>query len=955
MGRNRKAAGRRDQVSERVSQANDPVIVPETITARSTGVRRSTLLGTVAAGMLVFAYGRSAQAGPGPCLPVGGVTVTCTGDQSAGIASGTDFDYPPTTTLNVNGLTANITPGGGDRGILFNSTNSITINSDTTDGPGGPFAIMTNGFEASGIEAYSFGGPVRVTHTGNIFTNGQFAFGINGYSLGGPTSITHTGDITTRADDSDGIFAFSLAGKTNVVQTGSITTHGDYSAGIWALSPFGSSVAVTQTGKIVTHGYASDGIFAFSPSGSVTVIQVGSITTRGYDAYGIQAEALGAVTVTRRGDISTRGTYGYGIYAFSPYGPIVITNVGNIKTAGAFADGIYATVESGHVFITQTGDITVTGWNADGIDVNHGCGCFGPYGNSVVVVKAGSTITGGPGQGDGVDFDGGLVNRLINFGTITTAGENAIEGEGSGAEVVDNYGVVTGNVHLGPGANRFNNRSGGVFNAGATAYIGTGRLFSNAGTLSPGGSSTIQTTALTGNMVQTGGGQFAVDLNLGNATTDRVNVSGTANLAGTVKVAVQNPVLLTQQFTILSAAGGTTDSGLGLLASPALQASLLFPNPNDVVLDIDVDFAPGGLNRNQTAIGNNLNAILGAGGGTLGPVFAGLFNVFTLNAYKDALDQLSPEIYADTELAALYGAFDFSDNLLSCRVNGPSTAAINTEGECLWLGAKGRFIDGDATFQDIGFEETAGQFAAGAQVALNPVWRLGGGLGYQTSTLTTDTNASSDGDQLQGGLALKYNPGALLLAGVLSGAHGWYDTTRPMSFGGFSDTAYGDHELDVLQGRLHASYVLGNPGLYYKPMLDAAVTDIDLGDVREHGAGGASLLVDGGGDTVFSLSPALEMGSEWWWANGTLVRPFVRAGLTWYSEGDVTVAASFSGAPGSIAPFTIVANTDEIQADIAAGIEMISGDDSNLRVFYDGQFGDRLAVHAAGFKASIKY
>jgi len=82
---------------------------------------------------------------------------------------------------------------------------------------------------------------------------------------------------------------------------------------------------------------------------------------------------------------------------------------------------------------------------------------------------------------------------------------------------------------------------------------------------------------------------------------------------------------------------------------------------------------------------------------------------------------------------------------------------------------------------------------------------------------------------------------------------------------------------------------------------------------------------------------------------------YLRAGLTWYSEDDVTVAASFSGAPGSVAPFTIVANTDEIQADIAAGIEMISGEDSNLRLFYVGQFGDRLAVHAAGFKASVKF
>lgn len=189
----------------------------------------------------------------------------------------------------------------------------------------------------------------------------------------------------------------------------------------------------------------------------------------------------------------------------------------------------------------------------------------------------------------------------------------------------------------------------------------------------------------------------------------------------------------------------------------------------------------------------------------------------------------------------------------------------------------------------------------------------------------------------------------------MSAAHGWYDTTRLMNFGGFNRTAQGDQEIDVLQGRFRASYVLGNPGLYYKPMIDAAVTGVDLGSVTETGAGGASLRVHSGDHTVFSVSPAMELGTEWWWSNGTLVRPYVRGGLTWYSEDDVTVTASFLGAPGSVAPFTIAANTDDVQADVNAGVEMISGGDSTLRLFYDGHFGDRIAVNAAGFKASVKF
>jgi outer membrane autotransporter protein len=298
---------------------------------------------------------------------------------------------------------------------------------------------------------------------------------------------------------------------------------------------------------------------------------------------------------------------------------------------------------------------------------------------------------------------------------------------------------------------------------------------------------------------------------------------------------------------------------------------------------------------------------------------------------------------------------DFSGNLLSCRVNGTDTASINREGQCLWMGFKARFLDADRTFENIGYDETAGLFAAGAQLALGPVWRLGFGVGYQTSSLDTDTGAESNGDQVQGGIALKYNPGALLLAGVVSGGRGWYDTTRPMDFGSFAATAEGDHQIDVLAGRLHASYVFGSPSLYVKPLIDAGATRLDLDDVTETGAGGASLVVHGDANTVYSVSPALELGTEWWLSNGTLVRPFVRAGVTWFSDDDVALSSSFAGTPAGVAPFTILAEMDQVQADVSAGLEMITSEDSALRIYYGGHFGDTVEIHSVGLKGSAKF
>ena len=65
---------------------------------------------------------------------------------------------------------------------------------------------------------------------------------------------------------------------------------------------------------------------------------------------------------------------------------------------------------------------------------------------------------------------------------------------------------------------------------------------------------------------------------------------------------------LVSTFLILSVLGGATDNGLGLIASPALHATLSFPNGQDVILGINVDFYIDDLNPNQRAIGENIDA-----------------------------------------------------------------------------------------------------------------------------------------------------------------------------------------------------------------------------------------------------------------------------------------------------------------------------------------------------------
>ena len=288
----------------------------------------------------------------------------------------------------------------------------------------------------------------------------------------------------------------------------------------------------------------------------------------------------------------------------------------------------------------------------------------------------------------------------------------------------------------------------------------------------------------------------------------------------------------------------------------------------------------------SSAIATNLGQIFAAGGG-VSPVLLGLLNVDGLDAVQETPSTSSRRSSIPThEIAALYSSLAFSNSLLSCKVNGTDTASIIREGQCLWAGASARFLNSGTTNDQIGFDETAGLFTAGAQVALDDVWRLGVAAGYQSSSMQTATGAQSEGSLAQGGVSLKYNPGPLLIAGALTGGGASYDTTRPMAFGGFTGVAEGNQDLGIFSAAFRAAYVFGSPSLFFKPILDASLTHLELSGFTESGGNGAALSIDGGGHTVFSLAPMLEAGTEWWLGNGTLVRPLIRAGAVWYDGAD---------------------------------------------------------------------
>ena len=599
-------------------------------------------------------------------------------------------------------------------------------------------------------------------------------------------------------------------------------------------------------------------------------------------------------------------------------------------------------------------------------------------GGNIAVNIAGGTISGGSGTGAGIELIGGANNTLTNLGTITTspglAGTAILGTPGSGStpnsppvignNVVNNAGTVIGNVVLGPGRNAFNNLPAGTLNSGGVLNLGAGNTLTNNGNLSPGGAGVFQTTALTGNLVQGSAGKYTVDVNPATGQTDRINASGSAQLAGQVVV---NPIAtaiptVTTPFTILHADGGVTDQGLTLAGADLFSSAVVTPelellDPNDLALLVAVDFAPPGLNGNQTAIGQNINAIQQAGSSpSFLPVAQALVTIPDLPGLEQAYSELSPETYADNKVADFYSGLRFANSLMSCNVPDGRYAFIK-EGQCVWAQIGGKFLNLNATSGSLGFAENAFVMSGGAEVMLRPDWFASFALGYDHGDINTgNTLAQSQANRAHFGAAIKYNPGPLLLAAAVYGGYGWYSTDRFINFADFSADPTSDSNISRVGGQLRAAYLIDRGAWYLKPLVDLNATRINLNGFSEQGAGGADLNVSGSGSTVFTASPAVEVGTQTGLQNGALVRPFARLGVSAYSNTNFAVTASFAGAPAGVAPFSVATGIDAVTADVAAGADLFLPDSRwALKLAYNARYGARVRDQGVSLKANLRF
>ena len=741
---------------------------------------------------------------------------------------------------------------------------------------------------------------------------------------------------------SEGVYDIDLT-----VDTGGfdIVTRGESSDGVRLDHIYGNryaEVKVDVTGDIRTAGSGSDGIevrYAGSGSGHTWVVMNGNIATTGQYSRGIHANSRDRLTIEMTGDIKTEGLESDGIYARSESTGIVeIVVAGNIETEGADSDGIYARSDStGIVEIVVAGNIETEGADSDGIEAKSG-------GDIRITLHGGSVISD---RSAGIRFDDNdASNTLTILGPVTISGGSYDVQGGSGNETIDNYGTLTtpGTIYLGDGNNAFNNHAGATFNSGAEVFLGSDDedLFSNAGDLSPGGADAVQTTSLVGHFVNEEDGTFTVTID--DTGSDRLDVSGTAELRGTVRVRGvynENVDSIDGRYTILDATGEMTGTFEGVMNTLFMDYGLhydLTENRVDLYFERKggVTFLGFAGTVNQRAVASVLDGLAPANA-----IVREVMSVATQEEVRAAYDGLSGEVHASLKGAlmdAVQGTVAAVESRMWSGGAGARSSAFGMSSPVvgqggIWVAGYDASGETNATAGTARMETDRRGAVFGVDRAVGGGWRLGILGGYGRTEVSQRARLSSGSvDTRSVGVYGGVASGASRFGfGAVYDDHG-VDARRTVRIGDLSQRLSADYDARSWQFFAEAGHEIRSGRVTLEPFAGVSSIHLDTDGFSERG-GGAALASSSDTDSMTFATLGLRHATQ---MDGT-VRLRGLAGWR-HASGDVEASSSFtmSGGPA----FTVAGAPAAEEALIAElGLDAELSDRVVLGVAYKGRYG----------------
>ncbi|MDK3160201.1 autotransporter domain-containing protein [Kamptonema cortianum] len=769
-----------------------------------------------------------------------------------------------------------------DSGAVFASNLTMGVNASSSNNvmslsDDGSQLVVTNagGTGTSDIRRGTFtqnGGTFRTDNL--LLTNVAGSHVLNSGTAIVQNSTISNGVVFTVGNGTDAALFSGLAGGTNtfnngvsVAAQGVLTADGTLTSGfIETLANGTVNVNGTLTGT--TTLLTNNGTFNASNSFTVAGLEgttgtlnlngagvTGIVSITGTSTYNGAIAGAGALTKEGTGVLNLGGNNTF-------TGPLNIINGGTVNANGGSAIG-------------DTVAVTVAAGATLGLGASETIGSLEGAGN---VTLGGNTLTAG-GNDASTIFSGVMSGAggytKAGTGTNTLTGANLHTGDTTvnGGLLVIN-GSVAGDVTV-----------NGLGTLGGSGTIG-GNLLNN-GTINPGNSPGILN--ITGNFIQGAGGTLIIEVagtTLGQF--DRLNITGTATLDGTLQVVPFGGFAGFedgQSITIITAAGGVTGTFANVIDTGALGFVVTY-QANDVTVLVQgkpYDQNPN-LTPNQKAIAEVLQQVRYSDDvdwlQNIRPVLNGL----SAEDLALAFSQMSPLFYQSlpqmnlswmqSQFQNLRGRFDelrfgnqggISTRNLSLfdargeRLVAGNSMMISDTGSPLyvpkasdWDKRVGMFLSGSGEFGGMdnqgalnGYDFTTAGVTLGIDYQFTPEIVVGAFGSYANSRTDEKRGlGKSDADSGRGGVYAGYFKKNTFLNVVAGGGYTAYETERPINIGPLSRTANASPEGQEAFTMIEAGHDFELGKLRLGPVGGFQYRYVNVDQFTESGAGALNLTVN---------------------------------------------------------------------------------------------------------------
>ncbi|MGO4670185.1 autotransporter outer membrane beta-barrel domain-containing protein [Bosea sp. 2RAB26] len=870
--------------------------------------------------------------------------------------------------------------GDGGIGVVLGSGNELTVSGSVIGGNGGTLGTGTPAATggAGGIGITGSNARLIITSAGSV-TGGTGGSGVqanaitlsggtNSLELQGPASAISgtvqggSGNDTLILGGTSTATTFDMSTVGASAQFRSFESFSKTGPGTWTLT--GTTTEATPwTVSGGTLSIASDG--ALGTPASPLSLAGGTLATTA-DVSTARLIFLGTGGGTLSPEAGTTLTlFGLvtGVNGLTKDGGGVLNVVGTISIGGT------TTVNGGTLLAGRAGAFSATSATTINAGGTLDLGGFAQMINSVTL--AGGTLTNGALTG-AVSSSGGSISALGGTASVTVlSGRTTVTGSNgyTGATTVTGGSlIVNGSIAA----------SSSVTIAAGALLGGSGQLPTTqvSGTLSPGNSP--GTLTVNGDLTFNPGSTYIAEVQ--GAVADRISVTGTAALAGTLRIVpLGGAYSFDSPYTLLSAAGGRTGSfspvdttgsfGDGVTTAVSYTANdvrfTLTPNPLAPIVA-----PPAGPSRLGIAAPTNAFAIASAIDGAVanGANPSSLFGVYnqTAAAIPAAVNSLSGEIHTAPSAMANVASDQFlramldptaAGRLANAGAAGPGTAmfsGLNRKGAdvsaapsrldmplySVWgagFGSYGR-TDGSAAAGSARRQVDDAHLATGIDIRPMPGTVAGLAVsGGRSRASLPGLLGNIDADVFQAGLYGVTQLGLVKLGAAASYARLDNDVSR--SIPALGSALSSSYATTAWSGRLQASAsVLSWNGFSLSPLAALQATRAHSPAVIEGnwaGANAGALALGKRNDVTSRSEAGVQLDADTV-LGGVPVTGYIRAAWAHYFQRDADLTASLLGLPGASFAAT-GAQAERNSALVAAGITARISERVSLGLNLDGE------------------